>query len=60
MELKERVKAFLADTGATTTNFCKRIGISTTYYYKWMNNKSELSDGLISNIESYLKEVYTK
>lgn len=60
LDLKERVKSFLADTGSTVTAFCKRIEISPTYYYKWMNNNVEFSGQLISRIKNFLNEVYTK
>lgn len=33
MDLREKVKSYLHDTGCTVTNFCKKIGISTVYYY---------------------------
>lgn len=60
LDLKEKVKSFLIDTGATVTAFCKRIEISPTYYYKWINNNVEFSDQLISRIKNFLNEVYAK
>lgn len=60
LDLKERVKSFLVDTGSTVTAFCKRIEISPTYYYKWMNNNVEFSGQLISRIKNFLNEVYAK
>ena len=60
MNLRERVKAFLTDTGGTVTAFCKKIEISPTYYYKWMNNYIEFSDRLLNRIKEYLDEVYAK
>lgn len=60
VDLKEKVKSFLNDTGATVTAFCKRIEISPTYYYKWINNNVEFSDQLISRIKNFLNEVYAK
>lgn len=60
MDLKERVKSFLNDTGATVIAFCKRIEISPTYYYKWINNDVEFSNQLASRIEKFLNEVYAK
>ena len=60
LELREKVKSFLNDTGATVTSFCKKIEISPTYYYKWINNNVEFSDQLISRINNFLNEVYTK
>lgn len=60
LDLREKVKSFLNDTGATVTAFCKRIEISPTYYYKWINNDVEFSDQLISRISNFLNEVYAK
>lgn len=60
MDLKERVKSFLNDTGATVTAFCKRIEISPTYYYKWINNDVEFSNQVVNRIEKFLNEVYAK
>lgn len=60
MDLKEKVKSFLNDTGATVTAFCKRIEISPTYYYKWINNDVEFSNQVANRIEKFLNEVYAK
>ncbi len=60
MDIRERVKSFINDTGATVTAFCKKIEISPTYYYKWINHHVEFSDQLISRINSFLNEVYAK
>jgi len=60
LDLRERVKSFINDTGATVTAFCKKIEISPTYYYKWMNNNVEFSGQLICRINNFLNEVYTK
>ena len=60
MDLREKVKTFLLDTGATVTNFCKKIEISPTYYYKWIRNEVEFSDRLTERINKFLNEVYAK
>ena len=60
LDLREIVKSFINDTGATVTAFCKKIEISPTYYYKWMNNNVEFSGQLICRINNFLNEVYTK
>lgn len=60
MEFKTRIRMFLHDTGATVTSFCKKVGISPTYYYKFMNDEVEYSAGLVKGIEAYLDEVYAK
>ena len=60
MELKERVKMFMFDTGAKLTIFCRKIDISTTYYYAWMRGEVEFSESIINRITEYLNEVYKK
>jgi len=60
LDIKEKVKSFLNDTGATVTAFCKRIDISTTYYYKWMNGNVEFSNEIINRITTFLNEFYAK
>lgn len=60
MDLRQRVKSFINDTGATVTAFCKKIEISPTYYYKWMNNNVEFSNQLANRITIFLNEVYAK
>lgn len=60
MDLREKVKSFLSDTGSTVTAFCKKMDISTTYYYKWIKNNVEFSERLNNRIAEFLKEVYAK
>lgn len=60
MELRKRVKAFVDDTGARITVFCKKISISPQYYYQWINNEVEFSDDIVNRIIKYLDEVYAK
>lgn len=60
MELKERVKSFLKDTGATVTAFCRRVKISNVYYYRWMSNDVAFSGEVIERITKFLDDVYTK
>lgn len=60
LDLRQRVKSFINDTGATVTSFCKKIDISPTYYYKWMNNNVEFSNQLLNRINNFLNEVYAK
>ena len=58
--LKERVKAFLKDTGVSVTAFCRKTHISTSYYYKWLNDEVEFSSDICNRIGKYLDEVYAK
>lgn len=60
LDLRQRVKSFINDTGATVTSFCKKIDISPTYYYKWINNNVEFSNQLLNRINNFLNEVYAK
>ena len=59
-KLKERVKSFMFDTGAKLTIFCRKVEISTAYYYSWMRGEVEFSKGIIDRIEAYLDSVYVK
>lgn len=60
MELRNRVRNFLEDTGAPITAFCKRINISHTYFYKWINEQLDFSSNIKERIIKYLDEVYKK
>lgn len=60
MELKKRVKSFLEDTGATVMAFCKKINISNSYYYRWLNGEIEFSEDICDRIDAFLNGVYTK
>lgn len=60
MDLKERVKMFMDDTGAKLSVFSKKVQISDTYYYAWMHDRIEPSDEMCGRIQAYLDEVYKK
>ncbi|TGY86928.1 hypothetical protein E5329_27715 [Petralouisia muris] len=60
MELKERVKMFMSDTGAKLSVFIRKVQISHTYYYAWMRGEVELSENMSNRITAYLDEVYAK
>lgn len=60
MELKERVKSFMYDTGAKLSVFCRKVEISPTYYYAWMRGEVEFSEAINNRITVYLNEVYAK
>lgn len=60
MELKERVRSFMDDTGAKLSVFCRKVQISATYYYAWMRGEVDFSENINNRIESYLDDVYVK
>ena len=60
MDLKERVKSFMSDTGAKLSVFCRKVQMSSTYYYAWMRNEVELSENMNERIKAYLDEVSAK
>lgn len=60
MDLKERVKNFMSDTGAKLSVFCRKVQMSTTYYYTWMRGEIEPSEEMCGRIKAYLDEVYAK
>lgn len=60
MDLKERVKMFMEDTGAKLSVFSRKVQMSVTYYYAWMRNEVEPSEEMCERIKAYLDEVYAK
>lgn len=60
MNLKERTKAFLKDTGATVTAFCRKNDISPSWYYRWINEEHDLSENIKQRITTYLDSIYKK
>lgn len=54
--LKERVKKYLNETGVPRTVFCKKIGISTGYLYKWLHDERSISEILEVTIDTYLSK----
>ncbi len=60
MDLREKVKAFIKDTGSSVMNFCKNVGISHAYYYKWIKGQVEFSEKINERIRNFLKDVYAK
>lgn len=60
MTLREKVAEYLQDTGVAVVAFCRKVNISSSYYYMWRNGKVEFSDSVCNRIEKYLKDVYAK
>ena len=60
MDLKQRVKMFMEDTGAKLSVFSRKVQMSVTYYYAWMRNEVEPSEEMCGRINAYLDEVYKK
>ena len=60
MELKQRVRNFLEDCGATKVNFCRKVGMSTTYYREWQLGERDISKTIKDRITAYRDEVYKK
>lgn len=58
--MRERVKQFLNDTGATVNAFCKHVNISQSWYYRWMHEEIDFSEDIYNRITEYLNEVYAK
>lgn len=60
MNLRERTRSFMNDTGVKATAFCGKIGISTTWLYLWLDGKYELSERHAEKVTAYLDAVYVK
>ena len=51
MNLKERVKMFMFDTGAKLSVFSRKVQMRVTYYYAWMRNEDMRQEGFDEGIE---------
>ena len=58
--LRERVTAYLDESGIPKTVFCRRLGISTNHLYQWLNHDRNISDELSFKISDYLKKYSIK
>ena len=56
MELKERCRKFIDELGVKATKFADNAGIGRSTYYKWLNDKIEISNNLENRIDEYLKK----
>ena len=54
--LKRRVLDYLSASGCPKSVFCRRLNISYTHFYKWLNDERRLSDELENRIKDYLSE----
>lgn len=54
--LKTRIKKFVEEFEMPITIFCKKVGMSTASYYKWMNGVFNLSEERENRISEYLSK----
>ena len=52
--LKERVKDYIAFSGISRAELCRRLHISTQHLYAWFKNERDISDELENRIRNYL------
>lgn len=56
MSIKARCERFLEDTGVSTTQFCKRIGLSVSGFNRWKHDDLKIADSTENRIDAYLKK----
>ena len=56
MSTKKRCAKFLSELGVAVTVFCRKIGISTTAYYRWQADDLNLSIETERRIATYLEK----
>lgn len=54
--LKTRVRKFIEEFEMPITIFCKKVKLSTTGYYKWMQGVYEFSDETAERVSNYIKK----
>lgn len=56
MLIKTRCENFIKDTGVSTTQFCKRIGLSVSGFNRWKHDDLKLADLTEKRISDYLEK----
>ena len=56
MELKERTKVFIQETGVPLSKFAERVGLSRPYVYKWLTTAMPISTKAMERIDCFLKQ----
>lgn len=52
--LKQRIKNYLEESGIPKTVFCRRLNISVSTIYRYLNGTMEISGRLEQSIRDYL------
>ena len=55
MELKERVKLFIAETGLPLSRFGKNVNLTADALRKWMKGELNLKQSNLIKIDNWLK-----
>ena len=55
MLLKDRCNAVISDIGIPVTVFCRKVGISTASYYRWLLDDLKLKDSTLCRIEKNIE-----
>lgn len=54
--LRSRLQRFFEDSGVNKTAFMKKVGISRTTLYSWLNGTINISPNIQSRIDQYLEQ----
>lgn len=54
--LRLRTASFIAELGIKVTEFCDKLNLGRSTYYKWQTCKLELSEKRLDEIEKYISK----
>ena len=56
MNLSDRCLKFVKTLGVPMTQFCQRIKLSRSAFYRWIDGSLKLSDTTLDRIEKYISQ----
>lgn len=56
MNLSDRCLKFVKTLGIPMTQFCQRIKLSRSAFYRWIDGSLKLSDTTLDRIEKYISQ----
>lgn len=56
MEIQERCKRLQTELGVPVTEFCRRVNLSPSGYYRWRAGEITLSEQTVARIDEWLKK----
>ena len=59
MNLKQKTNHFLKELGYPISEFCRRVGITTTTYYNWQKGVLEISEMRQEQIKNEIEKIKT-
>lgn len=55
MKLTERCERIMRELGISVTQFCKRVELSPSGYYRWRAGEIKLGEDTLARIDAWLR-----